>query len=44
MAQSLFQKVQTLISANMHAMVDSALDANSVAVLDEPVVLLVRLE
>jgi phage shock protein A len=35
MAQSLFQKVQTLISANMHAMVDSALDANSVAVLDE---------
>lgn len=35
MAQSLFQKVQTLISANMHAMVDKALDANSVAVLDE---------
>lgn len=35
MAQTLFQKVQTLISANMHAMVDSALDANSVAVLDE---------
>ncbi|MEM7348032.1 MAG: PspA/IM30 family protein, partial [Chloroflexota bacterium] len=35
MAQSLFQKVQTLISANMHSMVDSALDANSVAVLDE---------
>ncbi|MBN1220362.1 MAG: PspA/IM30 family protein [Anaerolineae bacterium] len=35
MAQSLFQKVQTLISANMHAMIDSALDANSVAVLDE---------
>lgn len=35
MAQSLFQKVQTLISANMHSMVDRALDANSVAVLDE---------
>ena len=35
MAQSIFQKVQTLISANMHAMVDKALDANSVAVLDE---------
>jgi len=35
MAQSLFQKVQTLISANMHAMVDKALDSNSVAVLDE---------
>ncbi|MCB0155353.1 MAG: PspA/IM30 family protein [Anaerolineae bacterium] len=35
MAQSLFQKVQTLISANMHAMVDRALDSNSVAVLDE---------
>lgn len=35
MPQSIFQKVQTLISANMHAMVDKALDANSVAVLDE---------
>ena len=35
MAQSLFQKVQTLVSANMHAMVDRALDSNSVAVLDE---------
>jgi phage shock protein A len=35
MAQSLFQKVQTLISANLHSMVDKALDANSVAVLDE---------
>jgi len=35
MAQSLFQKVQTLISANLHSMVDRALDANSVAVLDE---------
>jgi len=35
MAQSLFQKVQTLISANLHSMVDKALDSNSVAVLDE---------
>jgi len=35
MAQSIFQKVQTLISANMHAMVDKALDTNSVAVMDE---------
>ena len=35
MAQSIFQKVQTLISANLHSMVDKALDANSVAVLDE---------
>jgi phage shock protein A len=35
MAQSIFQKVQTLISANLHAMVDKALDSNSVAVLDE---------
>jgi phage shock protein A len=35
MAQSIFQKVQTLISANLHAMVDKALDANSVEVLDE---------
>ncbi len=35
MAQSLFQKVETLIKANLHAMVDRALDANSVAVLDE---------
>ncbi len=35
MAQSIFQKVQTLISANLHSMVDRALDANSVAVLDE---------
>ena len=35
MAQSIFQKVQTLISANMHVMVDKALDANSVAVMDE---------
>jgi phage shock protein A len=35
MAQSIFQKVQTLISANLHSMVDKALDSNSVAVLDE---------
>lgn len=32
---NLFKKVQTLISANLHAMVDSALKSNSVAVLDE---------
>jgi phage shock protein A len=32
---SLLSKVQTLISANLHALVDSALRANSVAVLDE---------
>jgi phage shock protein A len=32
---SLFQKVQTLISANLHAMVDRALESNSVKVLDE---------
>jgi len=31
----LFKKVQTLISANMHAMVDEALKANSLAVYDE---------
>lgn len=35
MAQSLFQKIDTLIKANLHSMVDRALDANSVAVLDE---------
>lgn len=35
MAQSFFQKVETLIKANLHAMVDKALDENSVAVLDE---------
>lgn len=35
MAQSIFQKIDTLIKANLHAMVDRALDANSVAVLDE---------
>ena len=32
---SLFSKVQTLISANLHSMVDKALKSNSVAVLDE---------
>lgn len=32
---SLLSKVQTLISANLHALVDQALKANSVAVLDE---------
>jgi len=35
MAQSLFQKIDTLIKANLHAMVDRALDSNSVAVMDE---------
>ena len=32
---SLLNKVQTLISANLHALVDNALKANSVAVFDE---------
>lgn len=32
---SLMKKVQTLISANLHAMVDSALKANSMAVFDQ---------
>jgi phage shock protein A len=32
---SLIDKVQTLISANLHAMVDKALQSNSVAVMDE---------
>ena len=32
---SLMEKVQTLISANLHAMVDSALRANSLAVFDQ---------
>lgn len=35
MAQSLFQKINTLISANMHGMIDRALEANSVKVMDE---------
>lgn len=32
---SLLKKVQTLVSANLHSLVDKALKANSVAVLDE---------
>lgn len=32
---TLLQKTQTLISANLHALVDKALQSNSVAVLDE---------
>jgi phage shock protein A len=32
---SLLNKVQTLISANLHSLIDNALKANSVAVLDE---------
>ena len=32
---SLLQKVQTLISANMHGLVDRALEANSIKVVDE---------
>jgi phage shock protein A len=32
---SLLQKINTLISANMHALVDSALESNSVKVMDE---------
>lgn len=32
---SLFEKVNTLISANLHAIVDRALEANSVEVMDE---------
>lgn len=32
---SLMKKIQTLISANLHAMVDSALKANSMAVFDQ---------
>jgi phage shock protein A len=35
MAQTFFQKIETLIKANLHSMVDEALDKNSVAVLDE---------
>ena len=35
MAQSFFEKIETLIKANLHSMVDKALDQNSVAVLDE---------
>jgi len=32
---SLFEKVETLISANLHALVDKALQSNSIAVLDQ---------
>jgi phage shock protein A len=32
---SLLQKINTLLSANVHALVDSALEANSVKVMDE---------
>lgn len=32
---SLFEKIQTLISANLHGLVDRALEANSVKVMDE---------
>jgi phage shock protein A len=32
---SLLQKVQTLISANMHGVIDRALEANSIKVMDE---------
>jgi phage shock protein A len=32
---NLFEKIQTLISANMHGLVDRALEANSVKVMDE---------
>lgn len=35
MAPSLIEKVNTLISANMHSIVDRALQQNSVAVMDE---------
>ncbi|HEX3050570.1 MAG TPA: PspA/IM30 family protein [Aggregatilineaceae bacterium] len=35
MMASLLQKINTLISANIHALVDSALEANSVKVMDE---------
>jgi len=35
MAQSILDKINTLLSANLHAMVDQALQANSVKVMDE---------
>jgi phage shock protein A len=35
MSQSILDKINTLISANLHAMVDDALKANSVKVMDE---------
>jgi phage shock protein A len=35
MAQSILEKINILISANLHGMVDKALEANSVQVMDE---------
>ncbi len=35
MAPTLFEKINTLVSANMHAIVDRALETNSVQVMDE---------
>lgn len=35
MAQSLFEKVNTMINASLHSIVDRALQSNSVAVMDE---------
>lgn len=35
MAKSLFQKINDLVSANLHSIVDRALEANSVALMDE---------
>lgn len=35
MAQNIFEKVNILISANLHGMVDKALETNSVKVMDE---------
>ena len=35
MAPTLFEKINTLISANLHGIVDRALEANSVQVMDE---------
>lgn len=35
MAPSLFEKINTLISANLHGIVDRALESNSVQVMDE---------
>jgi len=32
---SLLEKVKTLVSANLHAIVDSALKSNSIAVVDQ---------
>lgn len=35
MAQNIFEKVNLLLTANLHSMVDKALEANSVQVMDE---------